>query len=72
MRIIKNEKTQKYHLIEIQYSFLWFKWSEKYIKVKENIFGFNSPDNYYIIGHFKQSELEDIFESASILFNLNK
>jgi hypothetical protein len=70
MKITKLEKTGDYHLIEIEYTFLWFKWTKKFIKIKENIFGFKSPNNYYTLGNmgFVFYDLIDVFESAEVMF----
>ena len=68
MKITKSEKTGDYHLIEIEYTFLWFKWNRKFIKIKGNIFGFKSPNNYYTLGTYQFYNLRDVFESAEVMF----
>ena len=50
MKIIKIEKNDKYHEIEVQKSFLWFKWINVYRKIDGHIFRYKSPNIYHSIG----------------------
>ena len=62
MKLLKNEKTENYHEIEVEYSFIWIKWKVKYRKVSENVFKFKSPNNYYPIGLFEYIDVKDLFK----------
>ena len=61
MKLLKNEKTETHHEIEIEYSFLWIRWKEKYRKVGSNIYRFESPNNYYPIGPSEHMDVMNLF-----------
>lgn len=61
MKLLKNEKTDNYHEIEVEYSFLWIKRKVKYRKVEGNVFRFKSPNNYYPTGFFEYKDVIDLF-----------
>ncbi len=62
MKLLKNEKTETHQEIEVEYSFLWFKWKVKYRKVDGNIFRFKSPNNYYTTGLSEYIDVKDLFK----------
>jgi hypothetical protein len=61
MKLLKNEKTEKYHEIEVEYSFLWIKWKVKYRKVNGDIYKFEAPNNYYTIGLIEYCDIDGLF-----------
>ena len=61
MKLLKNEKTENYHEIEVEYSFLWFGKKVKYRKVGGTVFKFKSPNNYYNIGLIEHIDVRDLF-----------
>ena len=66
MKLLKNEKKEDYHEIEVEYSFLWIKWKTKYRKVEDNIFRFKPSNNYYPVGI---SEYINIYKMFDITIN---
>lgn len=61
MRLLKNEKTENYHEIEVQYSFLWIKWNEKYRLVGGDVFRFKNPNTYYNTGLSERIRVYKLF-----------
>ena len=62
MKLIKSEIKDTYHEIEIENSFLWFKWSTKYRKVQDgNIFRYKDTDRYYHTGFTEFIEIKSMF-----------
>ena len=59
MKLLKNEKTENYHEIEVEYSFMCIKRKVKYRKVGENIFRFKLPNNYYPTGLSEYINVKD-------------
>lgn len=62
MKLLRNEKTDNYHEIEVERSFLWIKWRVKYRKVDGYVFRFKSPDNYYPTGLMEYLNVSDLFK----------
>lgn len=62
MKLLKNEKTDNYHEIEVQRSFLWIKWNVKYRKTPGNIFRYKHPNNYYDTGISEYLSVIDLFD----------
>jgi hypothetical protein len=62
MKLLKNEKTENSHEIEVEYSFLWIKWKVNYRKVDGNIFRFKAPNNYYPTGLSEHIYVKDLFK----------
>ena len=58
MKVLKNTKTEKYHEIEVEKQFLFFKWKVKYRIVGNSVFRFKEPNDY--------KEL-DVFEAISLI-----
>lgn len=63
MKLISNIKTESYHDIEVQNSFLWFKWNIKYRKVGNTVFRFKAPNVYYNIGILEYLNIRDLFKA---------
>lgn len=63
MKLLRNEKTDNYHEIEIEYSFLWIKWKVKYRKIDWEIFRFKSPNNYYPTGISEYIDVYNLFNA---------
>lgn len=62
MKLLKSEKIENYHEIEVGYSFLWFiKWKVRYRKVVNTIFRFSRPNNYYPIGFYESINIGSLF-----------
>ncbi len=62
MRLLKNESTYMYQEIEVEYSFLWFKWKTKYRKIDGTIFRFKEPDHYYTISYMEHTNISNLFK----------
>lgn len=63
MKLLRNEKTENYHEIEVQYSFLFIKWKVKYRKVDKSIYKFKQPNNYYPIGILENLDVSPLFNA---------
>lgn len=61
MRLLKNEKTEDYHEIEVEFSFLWFKWKKTYRKIRGTIWRYKAPDNYYDTGLLEYLDVNKLF-----------
>jgi hypothetical protein len=62
MRIINIKDISGGKEIEIEDSFLFFKWREKYRKFGQTIFKYKEPDNYYEVGWYTKIKINDLFE----------
>jgi hypothetical protein len=62
MKLLKNEKTENYHEIEVEYSFLWIiKWKVRYRKIGSTIFRFSRPNNYSPVGLYESVNIGGLF-----------
>jgi hypothetical protein len=62
MRLLRTVKTDKFHEIEVQKSFLWIKWRETYRMFGDlDCFRFKAPDNYSPLGIWASSDIMPFF-----------
>lgn len=61
MRLLKNEITPNYQEIEVEYSFLWIKYTVKYRKVGKHIFMYKDTNRYYNIGFREHFDIIGLF-----------
>jgi hypothetical protein len=71
MKLLKNEKTENYHEIEVEYSFLFIKYKVKYRKVDGNVFRYKESDKYYPTGLSEHINVKDLFTVNLQDFNQN-
>lgn len=62
MKLLNIEKTDDYHEIEIEYSFLFIKYKRKYRKVGSTIFDYEKPNNYKNIGFNEHCDVKGLFD----------
>jgi hypothetical protein len=70
MRVISIKDIPRGKEIEIENSFLFFKWREKYRKFDQTIFKYKEPDNYYEVGWYTKIKINDLFEIKIIDVNI--
>jgi hypothetical protein len=68
MRLLRTEKTEEYHEIEVEYTFLWvFKYRTTYRMIGANnryaVMAFESPDKYYEIGISEYIKIHGLFNA---------
>lgn len=61
MKLLKNEKTEEYHEIEVEHIFFWHKYVNKYRKIKGNIYKFNPPNTYINLTLGERINIEGLF-----------
>lgn len=62
MKLLRSEKTEKYHEIEIENSFLFLKWRTVYRKSNGSILRFKDPDKYFPIGLSEYCDIIGLFK----------
>lgn len=62
MKITKSEKTEQFHEVEVEHSFLFIKWRVKYRLINGTIWRFKSPNNYYTVGLCEFVDVRNIFD----------
>jgi len=62
MKLLQNVKTNHYQEIEVEYSFLWFKWSVKYRKINNKIFKYKHENYYYNVSTNEYFDLIGLFD----------
>lgn len=66
MRLLRTEKTEEYHEIEVEYTFLWvFKYCTTYRMLGANnrysVLEYVAPDRYYEIGLMEWIKVHGMF-----------
>ena len=62
MKLLKNEKTEKYHEIEVEYNFLFIKWRVKYRNVDGMIFEYKEPNQYFEVVFYEYFSIKYLFK----------
>lgn len=62
MKLLSSKKLGNYHEIEIESTFLWFKWRRKYRKINESLFRFEEPNEYFVIGLSEYIDIKGLFD----------
>ena len=65
MKLLKNEKTENYHEIEIEYLFLFIKWKVKYRKIGNTTYKFSPPNNYSPTGVLEHLDISPLFNTST-------
>ena len=65
MKVLTNKIADSYHEIEVEKSFLWFKWSVVYRKSNGSIMRFKAPDKYYNIGLSEYCDIIGLFRQLN-------
>ena len=63
MKLIKNTKTDKFHEIEIERTFLFWKWTVKYRMIDRNVFRYKEPNIYFQTSISEWADVKDLFSA---------
>ncbi len=57
MKIISNTRNEDYQELEIEWKFLWFKWTKKYREIYGTVFIYKEPNEYKEISFWEHRKV---------------
>lgn len=63
MRVLSTKYGDNYKEIEIQESFLFFKWRRKYRRYHQTILEYKEPNNFYEVCWFTKNKINELLNT---------